>query len=111
MYFLLKSDVQGELEKVLDKIKEKMNPFCHKFDVTKSQPPSKVRNYQHSLFRLVFYKGRLSYAFHHATRVNSHFNFFTSQVMKGVVGTEWRRKGVSVVSASLNPVRHTKRIL
>lgn len=47
MYFLLKSDVQGELEKVLDKIKEKMNPFCDIFDVTKSQPPSKVRNYQH----------------------------------------------------------------
>lgn len=41
VYFLLKSDVQGELEKVLDKIKEKMNPFCDIFDVTKSQPPSK----------------------------------------------------------------------
>ena len=44
MYFLLKSDVQGELEKVLVKIKEKMNLFCDNYDVTKSQPPSKVKD-------------------------------------------------------------------
>ncbi|KAK2570558.1 putative dehydratase PflD [Acropora cervicornis] len=41
VYFLLKSDVHGELEKVLVKIKEKMNLFCDNYDVTKSQPPSK----------------------------------------------------------------------
>ena len=43
VYFLLKSDVQGELEKVLNEIQEKMKAFCSDFDVTKSQPPSKVR--------------------------------------------------------------------
>jgi len=43
VYFLLKSDVQGELEKVLDCLQEKMKDFCRDFDVTKSQPPSKVR--------------------------------------------------------------------
>ena len=43
VYYLLKSDVQGELEKVLDYIQEKMKDFCDNFDVTKSQPPSKVR--------------------------------------------------------------------
>ena len=44
MYFLLKSDVQGELEKVLDYLKNRMKEFCgDNFDVTKSQPPSKVK--------------------------------------------------------------------
>lgn len=42
VYFLLKSDVQGELEKVLDYLKNRMKEFCgDNFDVTKSQPPSK----------------------------------------------------------------------
>ena len=44
MYFLLKSDVQGELEKVLDYLKNRMKEFCgENFEVTKSQPPSKVK--------------------------------------------------------------------
>ena len=44
VYFLLKSDVQGELEKVLDYLKNRMEEFCgDNFDVTKSQPPSKVK--------------------------------------------------------------------
>ena len=43
MFFLLKSDVQGELEKVLERVQEKMKNYCRKFDVTHSQPPSKVR--------------------------------------------------------------------
>ena len=44
VYFLLKSDVQGELEKVLDYLKNRMKEFCgDNFDVTKSQPPSKVK--------------------------------------------------------------------
>ena len=42
VHFLLKSDVQGELEKVLDFLQEKMKDYCRNFDVTKSQPPSKV---------------------------------------------------------------------
>ena len=43
VYFLLKSDLQGELEKVLAHIHEEMKDYCHNFDVTKSEPPSKVR--------------------------------------------------------------------
>ena len=36
--------VQGELEKVLDYLKDRMKEFCgDNFDVTKSQPPSKVK--------------------------------------------------------------------
>ena len=42
MYFLLKSDVQEELEKVLAFLQDKMKPYCRDFDVTRSQPPSKV---------------------------------------------------------------------
>lgn len=41
VFFLLKSDVAGELEKVLERVEEKMKDFCHKLDVTHSQPPSK----------------------------------------------------------------------
>ena len=43
MFFLLKSDVQGEVEKVLAYLQEKMKDFCRELDVTRSQPPSKVR--------------------------------------------------------------------
>jgi signal recognition particle receptor subunit beta len=43
VYFLLKSDVKGELEKVLDYLQDKMKDYCNDFDVTKSQPPSKVK--------------------------------------------------------------------
>ena len=43
MFFLLKSDVQGELEKVLTHLQDKMKEYCRHFDVTRSQPPSKVR--------------------------------------------------------------------
>ena len=43
MFFLLKSDVQGELEKVLTHLQDKMKNYCRELDVTRSQPPSKVR--------------------------------------------------------------------
>ena len=42
VYFLLKSDSYKEVNKVFEKAEEKMKDFCLKFDVTKSQPPSKV---------------------------------------------------------------------
>ena len=45
VFFLLKSDVQGELEKVLDRLQERMKDFCREFDVTRSQPPSKVSQF------------------------------------------------------------------
>ena len=43
MFFLLKSDVQGEVDKVLAHLQERMKDFCRELDVTRSQPPSKVR--------------------------------------------------------------------
>ena len=44
VFFLLKSDVQGELEKVLTYLQDKMKDYCRRhLDVTRSQPPSKVR--------------------------------------------------------------------
>ena len=42
MFFLLKSDKQGEVEKVLAYLQEKMKDICRELDVTRSQPPSKV---------------------------------------------------------------------
>ena len=43
VFFLLKSDVQEELEKVLAHLQDKMKDYCRHPDVTRSQPPSKVR--------------------------------------------------------------------
>ena len=43
VFFLLKSDVQGEVEKVLVHLQDKMKDYCRELDVTRSQPPSKVR--------------------------------------------------------------------
>ena len=42
MFFLLKSDVLGEVEKVLTHLQDKMKDYCRELDVTRSQPPSKV---------------------------------------------------------------------
>ena len=44
VFFLLKSNVEGELEKVLQRVETNMKNFCDEPDVTRSQPPSKVRN-------------------------------------------------------------------
>ena len=43
VFFLLKSDVQEEVEKVLTHVQVKMKDYCRHLDVTRSQPPSKVR--------------------------------------------------------------------
>ena len=43
VFFLLKSDVQEEVEKVFTYVQDKMKDYCGHLDVTRSQPPSKVR--------------------------------------------------------------------
>ena len=43
VFFLLKSDVQEEVEKVLTYVQDKMKDYCGHLYVTRSQPPSKVR--------------------------------------------------------------------
>ena len=53
MFFLLKSDVQGEVEKVLDCVQEKMKDYCNRLDVTHSQPPSNVRRFPLSFILLM----------------------------------------------------------
>lgn len=45
MFFLLKSDVENEVDKVLARLQEKMKDYCRELDVTTSQPPSKVTQY------------------------------------------------------------------
>ena len=56
MFFLLKSDVNGELEKVLVHLKEKMKVYCDDFDVTKSEPPSKVGQFnQYNVMMMTYH--------------------------------------------------------
>ena len=43
VFFLLKSNFAGEVEKVLQRVENNMKNFCDNLDVTHSQPPSKVR--------------------------------------------------------------------
>ena len=43
VFYLLKSNSVGEVEKILQRVENNMKPFCDKLDVTHSKPPSKVR--------------------------------------------------------------------
>ena len=53
VFFLLKSDVQGEVEKVHDRVEKKMRSYCDRMDATHSQPPSNVRHRFYLSFTLL----------------------------------------------------------